>query len=166
MRRSEVSLHYAEFKNKTNGLSYRLLASNLPNLIPGHVSSDAFGFFGLGSGEFDTARIQKLPLVKAIEPDIDLVSAILYWKDKPNYVGFIDARPNHNPLILLDGNTHSFADLPINWEVYTQLGDVTNAIETLGAFSRIHASYPKHEQHRIRCMRFRDYVRLTANKQV
>jgi hypothetical protein len=160
MRRSEVSLHYAEFKNKQNGLTYRLLASNLPNLIPGHVSSDAFGFFGLGSGEFDTARIVKLPMVKAIEPDIDFMSALLYWRQKPEFVGFIDARPEHNPLILLDGDETAFADLPINWQVYTQLGDYDNALETLGAFSRIHAAYPKHEQHRIRCARFRDYVKL------
>jgi hypothetical protein len=163
MRRSEVALHYAEFKNKNTGRIYRLLSTNLPNLIPGHLSSDAFGFFGLGSGERDTRRIQNLPLVKAIPlGDLDLVSAILYWKDKPNYVGFIDPRPQSEPVILLDGNEHSFHDLPINWEVYGRLGEPIHAQELLGSFARIHAAYPKHEQHRIRCEQFMNYVKLTA----
>lgn len=163
MLRSEVALHYAEFKNKNTGRIYRLISSNLPNLIPGHISSDAFGFFGMGSGERDTNRIQNLPLVTAIPlGDLDLVSAILYWKDKPNYVGFIDARPQVEPLILVDGTDTSFQDLPINWNIYGRLGEPEHAKELLGAFSRIHAAYPKHEQHRIRCTRFVDYVKMTA----
>lgn len=165
MRRSEVALHYAEFKNKNTGRIYRLLSTNLPNLIPGHVSSDAFGFFGLGSGERDTRRIQNLPLVKAIPlGDLDLVSAVLYWKDKPNYVGFIDARPHKEPVILVDGNETSFNDLPINWNCYGRLGEPVHAVELLGSFARIHAAYPKHEQHIIRCQHFMNYVKLTAPK--
>lgn len=165
MLRSEVALHYAEFKNKNTGRNYRIMSSNLPNLIPGHVSSDAFGFFGMGSGERDTSRILNLPMVKAIPlGELDLISAILYWKDKPNYVGFIDARPQYEPLILVDGTETSFNDLPINWEIYGRLGEAVHAKELLGSFARIHAAYPKHEQHIIRCHRFMDYVQLTAPK--
>lgn len=166
MRRSEVALHYAEFKNKNTGRIYRLLSSNLPQLIPGHLSSDAFGFFGMGSGERENASIQNLPMVKTVSlGGLDLVSAILYWKDKPNYVGFIDARPQFEPLILVDGTEKSFRELPINWDIYGRLGEPVHAKELLGSFARIHAAYPKHEQHIIRCQRFMDYVTLTTPKE-
>lgn len=159
MRRNEVALHYAEIKH---GQTYRLLTSNFPELIPGHVSSDVFGFFGLGSGEFSKAYIEGLPNVQVEYPEgIDFVSALMYWRDKPEYVGFVDARPHHQPMILLAGGETSVFDLPINWNLYTQLGEPKHAEETLLALTRIHCAYPKLEQQVVRLNHFIDYVKMS-----
>lgn len=158
MQVTEIALHYMEFNDK--GKTYRLLSSNFPKLQAGHRSSDIFGFFGFGSGEFWSKRIDGLPNVSVVEPDIDFVSAILYWRKRPEYVGFVDALPHESPKILIKGNDLSPYDL-INWDMYTQLGVPDLAIESLGTLGRVHCAYPKLAQQKARLDLFKDYVNLT-----
>lgn len=161
MQVSEIVLHYMEFNHK--GKTYRLISSNFPKLQAGHYSSDIFGFFGFGSGEFWAKRIDGLPNVRLVEPDIDFVSAILYWRKRPEYVGFLDALPNQKPKILIKGDEVSPYDL-INWNMYTQLGIPELATDTLRTMSRIHCAYPKLEQQVVRLKLFQDYANLTKRR--
>lgn len=155
MHKSEVALHYAYLK--ANGKDYRILTTNFKELEPGNPTSDVMGYFGLGSGEFWTPRIEGLTQgVTTVEiPDTEL--GLMMWKDNPRFMGFIDARPQHNPVVILKGGERSIYTLPINWEVYTQLGVQSFAKDTLGTLRRIHLAYPTPEE----CVdRINDIMRL------
>lgn len=158
MHRDDIALHYAYFK--ANGKQYRIMTTNFPKLIAGNRSSDYFGFFGLGSGEFTTHRIEGLQLeITPLEVD-DLQVALLYWRDNPRFLGFVDAAPQHKPIIILAGGDRTLYNLPINWEVYTQLGVQAFAKETLSTFARSHIAYATPEENKERVATFLHYARL------
>lgn len=145
MHKSDVAFHYAYIKG--NNTHYRILTTNFPQLIAGHETSDIFGFFGLGSGEFWGPRIEGLEDgVTTVEiPDTE--AALMMWRESPRFVGFIDAAPHHQPMVILSGGDKSVYELPINWEVYTQLGDKLLATDTLRTLSRRWCCYPTPEQY-------------------
>ncbi len=155
MHKSEVHVHYAYLK--CNGKDYRILTTNFKELEAGNPSSDIFGYFGLGSGEFWSARIEGLDdNVTTVEiPNTE--EALLLWKDVPRFMGFIDASPDYPIMVILKGGTQSIYELPINWEVYTQLGVQPFAIATLSTMRRVHMAYETPEE----CVnRFNDILRL------
>lgn len=148
MHKSKVHLHYCYLKYENK--DYRILTTNFVRLVAGHETSDFLGYFGLGSGEFWAPRIEGLndgvSFVEIADTDISL----LLWKDNPRFMGFIDAQPEHKPLVILRGGEKSIYELPINWEVYTQLGVKTFARDTLGAFRRAWIAYESPEENRDR----------------
>lgn len=149
MHRNNIHLHYCYLKYGNKDI--RILTTNFKQLVAGNRSSDFFGYFGLGSGEFWTPRIEGLTDgVSTVEiADTDL--SLLLWKDHPRFMGFIDAQPEFKPMVILRGGDKSIYELPINWEVYTQLGVKTFARTTLGAFRRGWIAYetPEENQDRV-----------------
>ena len=158
MHKDDVALHYAYLR--ANGKHYRILTTNFPQLIPGHETSDVFGFFGLGSGEFWGPRIDGLEDGVTVLEIPDTEAALMMWKDSPRFLGFIDAAPQHSPMVILNGGEKSVYELPINWEVYTQLGDKQLATETLETLSRRWICYPEPTQYDRRISDFLRLVRL------
>lgn len=158
MTRSEIALHYAYLK--VNGKEYRILTTNFPQLVAGHFTSDLFGFFGLGSGEFWGPRIDGLDDGVSTQEIPDTEYALMLWKDHPRFLGFIDAAPQHKPVVVLRGGPHSLYTLPINWEVYTQLGVRALASETLLTMGRQHLAYPTPQECKDRIDEICRYVRL------
>lgn len=156
MHKSEVALHYAYLRYA--GKDYRILTTNFEKLVAGHATSDFLGYFGLGSGEFWTVKIDGLTDdVTTVEiPDTEL--SLLMWKDHPRFMGFIDARPQHKPIVILRGGEQSIYSLPINWEVYTQLGTKQLAMQHLGAFGRAWIAYETPEEN---FKRVQDIMRLS-----
>jgi hypothetical protein len=156
MHKTEVALHYA-YLNIYNH-EYRILTTNFEKLVAGHETSDFLGYFGLGSGEFWTTKIEGLPHnITSVEiPDTEL--SLLMWKDHPRFMGFIDARPQHKPMVILSGGDTSIYSLPINWEVYTQLGTKQLAMQHLGAFGRAWIAYESPEEN---LKRVQDLMRLS-----
>lgn len=158
MHKTDVALHYAYLK--VHNKDYRILTTNFSELVPGHETSDFLGYFGLGSGEFWTPRIEGLDpaITTVVVPDTEL--SLLMWKDNPRFMGFVDARPQHQPIVVLSGGTESIYDLPINWEVYTQLGVPSFAITTLGTFRRGWIAYATPEENQDRVSDFMRLVKL------
>lgn len=149
MHPSEVHLHYAYFK--VNGKQFRILTTNFPKLVAGHHTSDFLGFFGLGSGEFWTARPVDLDSVGISTVEIsDTEGALLAWSKNPRFMGFVDASPDFPIQVILQGGDKTIYELPINWEVYTQLGVRNFAIDTLRTFKRAHIAYPTREENEAR----------------
>jgi hypothetical protein len=145
MHKSEIALHYAYIKS--GGKHYRILASNFPQLIAGHETSDIFGFFGLGSGEFWGPRIEGLEEGVSVVEIPNTEGALMLWRESPRFIGFIDAEPHHRPMVILKGGDKSVYELPINWEVYTQLGDKLLATDMLRTLSRRWCCYPTPEEY-------------------
>lgn len=158
MHKSEVHLHYAYLN--VDGKKHRILTTNFERLVAGHETSDFLGYFGLGSGEFWAERIDGLDvMVTPVEiPDTEI--SLLMWKDHPRFMGFIDARPEHKPMVILSGGDKSVYELPINWEVYTQLGVPTLATQHLGAFRRGWIAYETPDENYDRVTDFMRLVNL------
>ena len=148
MHRNKVHLHYCYLK--CGGKDYRILTTNFKKLVAGHATSDFLGYFGLGSGEFWTPRIEGLDEGVATVEIADTETSLLVWKDHPRFMGFIDAQPEHKPLVILRGGDKSIYELPINWEVYTQLGVQKFARDTLGAFRRGWIAYETQQENQDR----------------
>lgn len=145
MHKSEVHLHYAYFK--VNGKQYRILSTNFPKLTAGNWTSDFLGYFGLGSGEFWTARPDDIGNVGVSFVEIpDTEMSLLLYSQRPDFMGFVDASPDHPIIAILHGGEHSLYELPINWEVYTQLGVRDFAKDTLNTFKRAWIAYPSPEE--------------------
>jgi hypothetical protein len=155
MHKSEIHLHYAYLKLR--GHNYHLLTTNFKELVAGHASSDFMGYFGLGSGEMEGARIDGLtmPITTVEVPDTEV--SLLMWKDNPRFIGFVDARPEHPVKVVLSGGTESVYELPINWQVYTRLGVPALATQHLGAMRRAWIAYETPEEN---YDRMTDFMRL------
>lgn len=159
MHKSEIHLHYAYIR--AQGKDFRILTTNFPKLEPGHATSDFLGFFGLGSGEFWTTRPPEFEGVTCTPVEIsDTETELLAWTANPRFMGFLDLSPDQRPMVLLSGGETLVYELPINWEVYTQLGVQSFALDTLGAFRRAHIAYPTPEENYDRVTQFMRYVRM------
>ena len=156
----DVHLHYMYLK--IHGKDYRILSTNFPRLQAGNYSSDFFGFFGLGSGEFFTPRIKDLfhPVTTINVKDENIQTALNYWKERPEFMGFVDRRPEQGFYVILNGGSEELHDLPFNWEVYTQLGVPNFAFDTLSTFNRAHIAYPTREEQTSRIQTFLQYIKL------
>lgn len=159
MHKSEISLHYMYLR--INGKDYRIMSTNFPHLEPGHETSDAFGYFGMGSGEFQSARIKDLfHDITIVEVKGDINTALLYWKDHPRFMGFVDRSPQQAPYVILRDGEDQLHDIDFNWEVYTQLGVPDFARDTIKTLSRNHVTYPTHDEQRARINEFIHYTYL------
>lgn len=158
MHKTDVAFHYAYIR--AQGHDYRILTTNFPQLIAGHETSDLFGFFGLGSGEFWGPRIEGLDEGVSVVEMPDTEAALMMWRESPRFIGFIDAEPQHRPMVILRGGEKSIYELPINWEVYTQLGDKLLATDTLLTMSRKWVCYPTPEEYDSRLSDILRLVRL------
>ena len=92
MRKSEIQLHYAMLRH--NGQTFRILSTNFPELVPGHHSSDLFGFFGFGSGEFLSPNISgiedvRVRLVEFPSDDSMFSMTLLAVESNPDFIGFV-----------------------------------------------------------------------------
>lgn len=148
MHRNKIHLHYCYLRYGSK--DYRILTTNFKKLTPGHHSSDFLGYFGLGSGEFWTPRIEGLDDGITTVEIADTETSLLLWKDNPRFMGFVDAQPEYKPMVILRGGDKSIYELPINWEVYTQLGVQSFARDTLGAFRRGWIAYETREENQDR----------------
>ena len=165
MRKSEIQLHYAMLRH--NGQTFRILSTNFPELVPGHHSSDLFGFFGFGSGEFLSPNISgiedvRVRLIEFPSDDSMFPMTLLAVESNPDFIGFVDAEPYARRVILMRGNENDQRLLDIshfNWSLYTQLGVQEHAKEIVATMSRTHLAYPTHAEQVLRCSDIQDYIR-------
>lgn len=164
MRKSEIQLHYAMLRH--NGQTFRIMSTNFPELVPGHPSSDLFGFFGFGSGEFLSPNIRgiedvRVRLVEFQSDDSMFSMTLLAVESNPDFIGFVDSEPFARRVILMRGDSNDIRllDIPhFNWPLYTQLGVQEHAKEIVATMSRTHLAYPTHAEQVARCDEIRNYI--------